>query len=216
MGKGGPVKSIEAIYKLARDKMFRAEVKRIRNKPHGGTLLDTMELLKKHHLPPAYYWEMQQYVMHGKINEARSEEEAVMTLKYPNDPSRSTGNEQAFEKLEQPYVSLYIHEASSKDDVVRLISKNWRHIRASLKAQGSDVSRVRTSKNKERNLLISLLGEKTKDELCKEAGMEKNEWPGYTALVIERLMKEKYGYPEVTFEMVRKYLATPKRATDNS
>src|SRR3990167_2033752 len=168
MKKGeGVKKAAEAIYKLALSKAFRSEVDIIRNK-HGISLLDSMKLLEKYKLPPSYYWEMHQYVIHGRIGNERDPESQIASIKYPNDPTLTTGSEQAFEKLRQLYVGIYIHDGSSERDVKKLIGKNWQRIRASLQAQGGNVSRIRTSKNKDRNLLISALGEKTKDKLCDE------------------------------------------------
>ena len=71
MKKGeGVKKAAEAIYKLALNKAFRNEVIAIRTK-HGTSLLDSVKLLEKYKLPPSYYWEMHQYVMHGRIGDER-------------------------------------------------------------------------------------------------------------------------------------------------
>jgi len=214
MKKGeGVKKAAEAIYKLALNKAFRNEVIAIRTK-HGTSLLDSVKLLEKYKLPPSYYWEMHQYVMHGRIGDERDPESQIASIKYPNDPKLTTGDEQTFEKLRQPYVGIYVHDASSEHDVKKLIGKNWQRIRASLQVQGGNVSRIRTSENKERNLLISALGEKTKDKLCDEANIPQHERKGmYKEMAIARLMNEKYGHPEVTFEVVKKYLSRP---TDKS
>jgi hypothetical protein len=232
MSKGGSSRSIEAIYKLALNRAFRKDVRDIRvkagmppegyqNETHenaymrehyflGSTLLQAMELSEKYHLPPAYYWEMGQYIRFGRHGVIRDIEDETLAFKYPDNPKSPKAIEEAFEKMKQPYVGIYVFEGSSKENVIALIRNRWTSIEESLKAQGGDTTRVKTSQNKERNLLISMLYEKTKDALCKEAGIKVFRRGQYKEQVVAKLMREKYGHPEVTFGVVKKYTSPPK------
>jgi hypothetical protein len=242
MSKGGSSRSIEAIYKLALHKAFRRDVRDIRinagmpaeghqdeahenayRRTHpftGFTLLEAMELLKKYHLPSAFYWEMQQYIRFGRYREVRDVEDETLAFKYPKNSKLTTATEKALEKLKQPYVGIYVFEGSSKENVIALIRNRWTSIEESLKAQGGDTTRVRTSQNKERNLLISSLCEKSKDALYEEAEIKKSDrgFYKYKEQIVAKIMREKYGYPKVTFEVVKKYASPPKRSlpTDKS
>jgi hypothetical protein len=235
MKKGdGVKKAVEAIYKLARDKSFRRKVVAVRTKagiPAEGfrnevmetayaqkrpillTLLDAVDLLKKYKLPPSYYWEMMQYLRFNRLRDAHSE---ALSVLYPNDRKQTTGNEETFAKLGQPYVGVFIHDASSIEDTLSFVREHWRAIKRSLKAQGGNTSRIRTSKNKERNLLISELNEKSKDELCDLAAIPPEDRRKiYKEQAIVRILKA-YGYNSVTFEVVKKYILRPKLGTDKS
>jgi hypothetical protein len=219
--KGGKLtKSVELIYKLSRDKSFRNDVKKIREEsskfPPGSssTLLTTVDVLKKYSLPITYYWEMNQYIYYHNLNFTGNQELTTLSIKYPDNQKLSTGNEKTFKKLGLPYVGLYIHDASSKEGVIKLITKHWQKIKKSLVAQGGNVSRIRTSKNKERNLQISILNEETKTNLYKIARIDKNKRMNmYKEQLIAQIMRDR-GYTKVTFEMVKKYILTPQIHTD--
>jgi hypothetical protein len=235
--KGGSVqKSHVVLRKLALNRAFREDIqavrKRLRIPKEGyssekearsartffnliqGKTWEVFHLLERWHLPPVYWRAMREYLMYDRFL-GYADKESLLDIEYPNEPLIGEGYEKTYQLFGQAYVKLYVLDASSKTDLFRIIRNSWPQIKKSIKAQGGNASRIRAGLNEERNRLISVLGERTRQELCQEAGLKPNEWPSYKALVIERLMREKYGYPEVTFEMVRKYLAISKKETDN-
>ncbi|MEK9131910.1 MAG: hypothetical protein AAB447_03305 [Patescibacteria group bacterium] len=225
-------KDIEQVYKLALSKSFRDEVGVIRLRagiPTGGLLNEktqfipiesllslSMELLNRHKLSPVCYQAMRNFIQFNRFSS--DQEPAAMTLEisYP-DKLENTNIESAMKKLKQSYVGLYILDASSRENVIKIINKNWTHIKRSIEAQGGNTGRIRTSLNKDRNFLISLLNEKTKEKLCYDLGVKPAERRGeYKEQVIAELLRDKYGYKTVTFEMVRKYIATPKHPNSST
>ena len=180
------------------------------------TLFEAPTLLAKYALPPAYYWETNQYIRFNRVDTYNEQDAHILSVRYPNDPENSSGKEALFRKWKMPYVSLYIHDASSKEEITKILRKYWPHIQGSLAVQGGIASRVRKSENKERALMISELYEKTKQELISliEIDTDGIENASKEGLIV-RIMHAR-GYPEVTFEMVKKYTLTPKLPTDKS
>jgi len=226
--KGNTVhKSLESIFKLSFKKSFKDDVKTTRAKcgiPTNGfqnkkqeretlrinsSLLSAIELLKKYKLPPIYYYEMSQYLLFNDFGVIDIREDIDVEIKYPNMELYKRNSENAFKKLKQPYVGIYIFDASSRKTIVDFINKNWTQIKASIKIQGGNVSRIRTAENKERDHLISNLNQLSKDELCKIINVNPEQY-SYKYQIIKTVMNEHYEYKNVTDEIVRKNMTQLK------
>ena len=202
-------KAIELIYKLELSHSFKMDIKDIRVRlkvPGASPLLLSIDLLKKYNLPPMYYWEMNQYLQFGKISSLRNKDEEILNINYPDNSMISTGDEQSFIKLKQPYVGIYIHDASSKRDIERIITKNWKDIQKSLRAQGGNISRVRTSTKKEMGRYISELIEISAKDLRKKLNIPASMIISKDALVA-RVMKAR-GYEKTTPRMIKRIRET--------
>ena len=152
---------------------------------------------------------MSQYLLFNDFGVIDIREDIDVEIKYPNMELYKRNSENAFKKLKQPYVGIYIFDASSRKTIVDFINKNWTQIKASIKIQGGNVSRIRTAENKERDHLISNLNQLSKDELCKIINVNPEQY-SYKYQIIKTVMNEHYEYKNVTDEIVRKNMTQLK------
>jgi hypothetical protein len=226
--KGVPVnRGLEIIYKLATRRSFRKEIRQKRISigippegfgdekeerttiVSGSALLCAIEILHQYHLDPAYYAEMTYYVRFNRFEEQRGRKDASVEIVYP-DQQHTNNNEKAYRKLKQPYVAVYILDGSSGANVIGIIKEQWNKIQKSIKAQGGNVSDIRTTLNKVRNYLTASLREKSKAELCEMIKASTTD-PAYKYKddLIAAVMKYEYGY-DISPALARKYPAKPK------
>lgn len=210
MGKRGDRvnKAIELIYKLELKRSFRLDAKAAKARLERSEPLITLskELLEKYGLPPTHYWEMGQYIQHGKIDVLRDKDQETLSIKYPDNHELSTGSEEAFKKLGQPYVGIYIHDASSKGDVAKIINRNWRDIQKSLRAQGGNTSRIKTTFNKEAGRRVSELLDYSVKDLRKKFGISSSQTYTKDGLVAQVMKQE--GHLRFTPRMVKRIRET--------
>lgn len=219
------VRATESIYRLIFDKKFQKDVKELRLKSGipsvgfkseleethyyrtvqgvpGPTLLFAIELLKKHGLPPAYYWEMGQYLRFNRLETERNSEEEMIGIKFPNNQKDTTAQESSLESLGQPYVGIYILDASSKEKITALIHDNWDAIRRSLQAQGGNTAKITPAKNKHRNVLILELLGTSSEVLRKQYGYSGSMTK---EILVAKIMRERFGYKSITPDLVKKF-----------
>jgi hypothetical protein len=220
--KGGVQKAVEAIKKLVFNKGFRADIRKSRQMlgiPPDGFLeweeandfarkntMDlfghTVGLLEKYDLPLTYWIELSRYIESNNPETGRTAADTTIAIEYP-DSEYSTDLGKLYTGFKQPYVKVYILDASSKEEVAAQINKNWKEIEQSLRNQGWQDRGTRSAKNWLRDSRILQLSEKNKDEL--EEMLEGN--PGvYTNKVdlIAAIMHQEHGYSGVTNEIVKK------------
>lgn len=219
-------KAVEAIYKLSLSKSFRKLVKTARESlgipPEGFdsskeellTPPDLIELVDQafalldlHKLPRTYWVEMVEYIKYGEFYYEGNKDDQIISIEYPD--RSSSDHEKTYKNYSQPYVKLFILDASTQEDVLAAIRKSWVKIKGSLKNQGGSDERVRKSLNKERNYLISILSERSKSDLAEMIGVNPKLYAYKEALVSE-VMKQKYKL-KVSADVVKKYSSRPRK-----
>jgi len=228
--KGGPViRSVEAIYKCAMDRKFRNRIREERLKlgiPRNGygdekeemeqpvymrsglVLPTAINLLEEFGLTPACYVPMVHYLQFGNFNVDPEIENETLIIEYP-DKSKKLRVRESLRKLKQPFVGFYILDGSNANSIVKYVRSHWPDIKQSIAAQGGDTSRIKTSPEKMRNHLISLLLEKNREDLYDMLGSSQKF--AYKESLVAEVMRSVFDYQEVTPAIVKKYSAVPKR-----
>ncbi|MDP4009216.1 MAG: hypothetical protein Q8P71_02240 [bacterium] len=234
--KGGPVKkAVEAIHKLSLTKTFRSDIKLAREKlgiPSDGfseedeadiflkeKSIDLMGyaigLLEKYQLPLTYWIELSYYMRSNKTDTGRTAQETALAIEYP-ESEYQTNLERFYKGFKQPYVKVFILDASAREDAFNVLSKNWNAIRESLKNQGWKEFRTRSTKNSLRDSLIVRLNEKTRKELEEMVADNPGVYHNKVELIVAIMHSE--GYGEVNIDIVRKittHNSRPKRRLKN-
>lgn len=173
---------------------------------------DAYDLFMKYSLPVSFRWLIDYYICRNKILPFSAKTLNRTTCELDYETIASTGETSTAKRWKnghQPFITLYISDLASKEDIKKFIDRDWEVMRDYMKLQWAGKPRIiRPIKEEDRKIheqiyYLSLLPKKM---LSTQYNISKT----YKEEIISEIIKEKYD-KEYSSDNIKQIIARQKR-----